>query len=114
MVEPEVVATSPCPIKSRVPVYRGFSSMKMARKSRSSASEGWCSRQDLHLVLAHGHLRDALNVVSLGDRPPGLGLRERLAPGQSGAGHDWILQPVLPRQDRFTKANRRLLRGGKS
>jgi hypothetical protein len=25
---------------------------------------------------------------------------------------NWILQPVLPRQDRFTKTNRRLLRGG--
>jgi hypothetical protein len=28
-------------------------------------------------------------------------------------GQDWILQPVLPRQDRFTKAIHRLLRGGK-
>ena len=26
MVDPEVVATSPCPIKSRVPVYCGFGS----------------------------------------------------------------------------------------
>src|SRR4051812_2147122 len=36
-VEPEVVATSPCPIKSRVPVYYGFSSVK------------WWAREDLHL-----------------------------------------------------------------
>ncbi len=33
MVEPEVVATSPCPIKSRVPVCCGFGSVKK-----------WCSR----------------------------------------------------------------------
>jgi|SRR3954464_6114343 hypothetical protein len=37
LVEPEVVATSPCPIKSRVPVYCGFSSVK------------WWAREDLHL-----------------------------------------------------------------
>ena len=37
LVEPEVVATSPYPGKSRVPVCCGFDSFN------------WCSRQDLHL-----------------------------------------------------------------
>src|SRR5271169_5569183 len=37
LVEPEVVATSPYPIKSRVPVYCGFS------------SKNWWAREDLHL-----------------------------------------------------------------
>src|SRR6266702_7641695 len=37
MVEPEVVATSPYPIKSRVPVCCGFSSIN------------WWAREDLHL-----------------------------------------------------------------
>jgi len=37
MVEPEVVATSPYPIKSRVPVCCGFS------------SKNWWAREDLHL-----------------------------------------------------------------
>ena len=37
VVEPEVVATSPYPIKSRVPVCCGFSSTK------------WWAREDLHL-----------------------------------------------------------------
>ena len=37
LVEPEVVATSPCPVKSRVPVCCGFDSWK------------WCSRRDSHL-----------------------------------------------------------------
>jgi hypothetical protein len=37
MVEPEVVATSPYPIKSRVPVCCGFGSVK------------WWAREDLHL-----------------------------------------------------------------
>src|SRR5713101_5735992 len=37
LVEPEVVATSPYPIKSRVPVCCGFS------------SKNWWAREDLHL-----------------------------------------------------------------
>ena len=32
LVEPEVVATSPCPGKSRVPVCCGFDSLKLARR----------------------------------------------------------------------------------
>ena len=85
MVEPEVVATSPNRIKSPVPVYCGFSSLK------------WCPRQDLHL-----HWRRSQRRVS------SVGLRELLAQGQ-----DWSLQPVMLRQNRFTKAIRRLLHGGK-
>src|SRR5437867_6290728 len=71
MVEPEVVATSPCRIKSPVPVCCGFDSLKLAcqavarggnRASPPSprygaaafalscvASEGWWAREDLHL-----------------------------------------------------------------
>jgi hypothetical protein len=63
----------------------------------------WCSRQ----VLAHGHrctcTGDALNVVSLERRLQRLGLRER---------RNWSLQPVMLRQDRFTKTIGRLLHGG--
>jgi len=51
-----------------------------------------CSRQGLHL-----HGRRSQRRVSA------LGLRERTK---------WILQPVMLRQDRFTKAIRRLLHGG--
>jgi hypothetical protein len=60
--------------------------------------ERWCSRQDSHL-----HWRRPQRRVS------SVGLRERLAQGQ-----DWILQPVLLRQDRVTKAIRRLLHGGRN
>jgi hypothetical protein len=71
LVEPEVVATSPYPVKSRVPVCCGFDSLKLARRAvardvkqakpaslryvaatfpRSSvAREGWWAREDLHL-----------------------------------------------------------------
>ena len=48
LVEPEVVATSPYPIKSRVPVCCGFSSRKMVLA-----------------VPMHRDTGDALNVVSL-------------------------------------------------
>ena len=85
LVEPEVVATSPYRIKSPVPVCCGFDSVK------------WCSRQASHL-----HWRRSQRRVSA------VGLRELLAQGQA-----WILQPVMLRQNRFTKAIRRLLHGGK-
>ena len=85
MVEPEVVATSPNRIKSPVPVYCGFSSLHGARGRDAS-----------------GHWRRSQRRVS------SVGLRELLAQGR-----DWVLQPVLLRQDRFTKAIHRLLHGGK-
>jgi len=56
-------------------------------------AEKWCSRQDSHL-----HWRRSRRRVSA------VGLREQWK---------WILQPVLPRQEFFTKEIRRLLRGGK-
>ena len=62
------------------------------------AGQNWCSR-----VLAHGH--HPIRVTScLGGRLPRLGLREQI---------EWILQPVMLRQDFFTKEIRRLLHGGK-
>ena len=48
---------------------------------------------------------DALDSVSLGGRLLRLGLRELIKR---------ILQPVMLRQNRFTKAIRRLLHGGES
>ena len=58
-MEPEVVATSPYPIKSRVPVCCGFSSVKMARPAEAQRAKAG----------ARGRIRtctvDALNVVSL-------------------------------------------------
>ena len=80
-MEPEVVATSPYPVKSRVPVCCGFDSLK--------------------LVLAAG-LAPALTTFSTSCLC--VGLRE-----QSG----WSLQPVMLRQEFFTKEIRRLLHGGK-
>jgi hypothetical protein len=59
MVEPEVVATSPNPIKSRVPVCCGFSSLKVARQAEAQRAK----------IGARGRIRtctgDALDVVSL-------------------------------------------------
>jgi hypothetical protein len=59
LVEPEVVATSPCPIKSRVPVCCGFGSVKMARRAEAQRAKvgargGGCTCTG-----------DALDVVSL-------------------------------------------------
>jgi len=79
MVEPEVVATSPCRIKSPVPVCCGFDSVE--------------------LVLAAG-VAPALATLSTSC------LCSWTTRGK------WILQPVLPRQNRFTKAIHRLLHGG--
>ena len=107
LVEPEVVATSPYPGKSRVPVCCGFDSLK--------------------LVLAAG-LAPALATFSTSCLC--IGLRELQAQGHK----EWSLQPVLLRQECasqalrigfpkrdcslsrtaiFTKEIRRLLHGGK-
>ena len=84
LVEPEVVATSPCRIKSPMPVCCGFDSMK------------WWAREDLHLQGSQT-----------------LDLRGLLFPlNHSPKFQNWILQSVLPRQEFFTKEIRRLLRGG--
>src|SRR5690242_7357747 len=85
MVEPEVVATSPNRIKSPVPVYCGISSLK------------WWAREDLHL--------QGSQTLDL----RGLLFRLNHSPKKY---RKWILQPVLLRQIRFTKAIRRLLHGG--
>ncbi len=56
LVEPEVVATSPYPGKSRVPVCCGFDSLN------------WCSRQDLHLHWRRSRrCASALGYASKGD-----------------------------------------------
>src|SRR5690348_3347792 len=108
MVEPEVVATSPNRIKSPVPVYCGFSSMRLLNEhseARLNSEPGWATRCSLFILHfacfildlngAHGRIRtrtgDALNVVSL--------LLDYASKG------NWILQPVMLRQVRFTKAN---------
>ena len=63
LVEPEVVATSPCPGKSRMPVCCGFD------------SSNWCSRQDLHLHWRRSRRRaSALGYASKVD---GAGERSR-------------------------------------
>jgi hypothetical protein len=96
LVEPEVVATSPNRIKSPAPVYCGFDSAKMARQAEARRAK----------VGARGRIRtctgDALNVVSL--------LLDYASCWRRAI--KWILQPVLPRPDFFTKEIRRLLRGG--
>jgi len=56
------------------------------------------------MVLAAGF---APALATFSRRVSSVGLRELLAQGQ-----DWSLQPVLLRQNRFTKAIRRLLYGG--
>ena len=84
MVEPEVVATSPNRFKRPVPVYCGFGSMK------------WWAREDLHLQGSQN-----------------LDLRGLLFPlNHSPEKLKWSLQPVLPRQNLFTKEVHRLLHGG--
>ena len=83
-MEPEVVATSPCPGKSRVPVCCGFDSVN------------WWAREDLHLQGSQT-----------------LDLRGLLFPLNHSPEMRWSLQSVLPRQEFFTKEIRRLLRGGK-
>ncbi len=80
-MEPEVVATSPYPGKSRVPVCCGFDSLK--------------------LVLAAGF---APALATFSTSCLCVGLREQM---------EWSLQPVMLRQEFFTKEIRRLLHGGK-
>ena len=84
-MEPEVVATSPNRIKSPVPVYCGFDSLKM--------------------VLA---IRFTLTLATFSTSCLCIGLRELLAQCHK----EWSLQPVMLRQDFFTIEIRRLLRGG--
>ena len=79
-MEPEVVATSPYPGKSRVPVCCGFDSLK--------------------LVFAAG-VAPALATFSTSYLC--IGLREQM---------EWSLQPVMLRQEIYTKEIRRLLHGG--
>ena len=79
-MEPEVVATSPYPGKSRVPVCCGFDSLK--------------------LVLAAG-VAPALATFSTSCLC--VGLREQ---------KEWSLQPVMLRQEFFTKEIHKLLHGG--
>src|SRR5215813_7567114 len=75
LVEPEVVATSPCPVKSRVPVCCGFDSWN------------WWAREDLHLQGSQT-----------------LDLRGLLFPlNHSPENGNWILQSVPPRQEFITK-----------
>ena len=85
VVEPEVVATSPCRIKSPMPVCCGFDSMK------------WWAREDLHLQGSQT-----------------LDLRGLLFPLNHSPEKysNWSPSPVLPRHDFFTKEIHRLLQGG--
>src|SRR5258708_35568643 len=87
MEEPEVVATSPYPIKSPVPAYCGFSSVKMARSAEAQRAKTGARGR---ICTCTG---DALNVVSL---------RVDYASGQrrpkAGQSQDSILQPVMLRQ----------------
>jgi len=87
LVEPEVVATSPYPIKSRVPVCCGFSSRKNGGRERTCTSKA-------HRLSICGVFYSLLTT-----RPKNIE-------------QNWSLQPVLLRQEFFTKEIRRLLRGG--
>ena len=102
VVEPEVVATSPNRIKSPVPVCCGFSSQLkwLAEPKLKRAKVGARGR----ICTCTG---DALNVVSLLLDYASGWRRANMASAKK-----WILQPVMLRQNRFTKAIRRLLRGG--
>ena len=110
LVEPEVVATSPYPIKSRVPVCCGFSSTKMVGErglapprltdSRSVGSaipseplaRNWCSRPESHRQPQPSE--GCALIIELQEQKK------------------WSLLPVLPRRDFLTKEACRLPQGG--
>jgi len=109
-VEPEVVATSPYRIKSPGMVFCGFGSVRVELAAEtvfpSPAKRVPEMDDSLSRTAAHLHWRRSARRRGI------VSLVLDYASYLHGA-INWILKPVLPRQNCITSAIRKLLHGGK-